>query len=82
MAQLLSAYAEVGTSGLAMFEVVTRAELKESSICSLRASAVKRGWLLALGELRVSPESGVEQACHRVTYDGLEALKAWKARQG
>lgn len=82
MARLLEAYAAVGVPGLAMFEVCARTGLKESGVCSARAGAIKKGYLLALADIHVSPDSGLGQAVHRITYDGLEALKAWKARQG
>jgi hypothetical protein len=82
MAQLLLAYARVGVTGLAMWEVAKRSGLKESSICSLRDAAVTRGWLLPMAETRVSPESGREQAIHRITTTGFDALGMWDARQG
>lgn len=78
MAKLLAAYAAVGVPGLTSSEVHARSGVRISSICSLRAGAVEKGWLLKLAGTRTASDSGFEQDLHRITTDGLAALDTWK----
>ena len=80
MARLLSAYAAVGVSGLTMSEIAARTQLRLSSICSLRAGAVKQGWVLPLAMTRPAPDTTQDQGVARITTTGLAALAAWEAR--
>ena len=79
MAKLLTAYAQAAPATLIDSDVEQITHIMRGSICSLRAAAVDRGWLQAIGT-RTGPY-GAPQTTHRLTAAGRAALADWQRRQ-